>query len=773
MANKKIDSKVVTKAFKLKVKIGSADIMKDWKPAIDEYTNYYNKLSDWVCQNLVSTTIGDLISKVDGTKPYCQYFVTENKADFPMYMLFLDKYVQGAQNLFNLYINTVNPEGYMGNLLNICRTSYRDSGYSSEVIANYRTKLSTLDAKIKSHRITRDTVLTDDLLIEQTAYEVTTKKYEKPEDWEETINYQKAKAGANQDRIYRLETLFEFWKNNKAAVDDYINKKRVDSLIQFGGCKRKGDNPSIKIYSTQIVISPMGLSNYKFEVKMRKNPITLDLLGHRALVCVDKNGNRKDLVNLEKHGKSVIFQIVKNSHKYEMYAIITFDNPFTKTVSMPQKAVGVDVNIKHMLLSTSMPSKKIDGYVNLYAEFLKSKDFTDACSKDELAMYKQIAEHPTFGVLEVESLFARTMHQLYQNDKGRFNRLNVRNAYKRELAMQNVFENLEKKYKDNHKIMFYLCSVQKLRGQYKAYFILKEAYRAEQEKYDKAVGAVTAQTNPFVNEPKAQEILAKLNNVSQTLIGCRDNIVTYAFNIIRENGYDTIALEYLESSQFEKHKSFPTALSLLKFHKLEGKKLSDWHTNWQKLDDKYKPVLDANDCIVGFELKDNGIEILKKNFFYNLIIKAVHFADVKDKFAQLSNNNSIQTAFVPSAFTSQMNSIDHKVYFIEETDSKGKTQLKLVNKKIVRIGQEKHRNGLNADYNAACNIEYFVTNPTLREFFTFGNNNKKCFNAPEFETRKAYKKGIGAKVIKTLRDTDHVRILTDAEYKNWLASSNI
>lgn len=760
MGNKKTNSQTVTKAYKLKAKIGTADIMKDWMPAIDEYSKYYNKLSNWICANLTTRTIGEMIDlyNVDKSKPYCQYFLDEQKRNLPFYMLFLDNYGQGIDNLLFEIVRNANPEGYnheKDNIFGISDTYYRRFGYVKCVASNYKSKLSTIRTKIKNHKIEIGSIPTDDVLLEQTAYEVIKNDYKKDEEWKRDIEYQHCKAEKNQTLIYRLETLFAFWQKNKQSVLEYINKQRVETLSEFGGCKRKDTNLSmcLNFAENNIKITPIGLSRY--EIRFGKSSLTL--LGHRSL----------SKSNITKFGVSVTFQIKKlRDNRYEMYAIITSDSDYTKQTREPKNTVGVDVNIKHMLLSTSIrkSTKDLVGYVNLYDEFMKNEDFVKSCNDKERDMYRKIAEHPTFGVLEVESLFSRYLIRRYRNDSSRFNKVCDRNTSKREAAIRTVFEQLEKKYKDDHKIMFYLCSVQKMRAQYQAYFILKETYYTLQQEYDNRMGSAS-QTNPFINTDEAKEILVKLNNVLQKLIGCRDNIVTYAFNVIRENGYDTIALEYLNSSQFEKHYSLPTETSLLKYHKLEGKNISVWNSNYTKLHNVYEPILDDNGNITKFSLKDKGCELMAKDSFYNLIIKAVHFADIKDKFAQLSNNTDIQTAFVPSAFTSQMNSINHKVYCVKKMSSKGKMEDTLVNKRYVRRGQEDHINGLNADYNAACNIEYFVTNEDLRKMFTIQNNDKKCFNAPNFMVKKNYKKGMGASVIKALRSTDHIYELSDAEYQ--------
>ena len=69
---------------------------------------------------------------------------------------------------------------------------------------------------------------------------------------------------------------------------------------------------------------------------------------------------------------------------------------------------------------------------------------------------------------------------------------------------------------------------------------------------------------PFANTETAKEILYKLNKIESRLIGCRDNITNYAFNVFKDNGFDTISLEYLDSSQFDKTRML-TPTSMLKY----------------------------------------------------------------------------------------------------------------------------------------------------------------------------------------------------------------
>ena len=223
--------------------------------------------------------------------------------------------------------------------------------------------------------------------------------------------------------------------------------------------------------------------------------------------------------------------------------------------------------------------------------------------------------------------------------------------------------------------------------------------------------------NPFRNTLVANELLEKKNNVKQDINGCLSNIINYVYKVFEQNGYNIIALENLENSNFEKRQVLPTIKSLLKYHKLENQNINDI-----KASDKikeyiengyYEFITNENNEIVDAKYTAKGDIKVKNANFFNLMMKSLNFASIKDEFVLLSNNGKTQIALVPSEYTSQMDSIDHCIYMTE--NDKGK--IVKVDKRKVRTKQERHINGLNADFNAANNIKHIVTNEKWRKVF--------------------------------------------------------
>ena len=765
--HKKTDNQTIVKAYVMKAKMSKHDIERVWKPTIDEYIEYYNKLSDWICKNLTSVTIGDLLKYV-GEKQinkgvgYYTYFIDEQKTDLPLYTLFTDCPKTHADNLLFEAVRKINPENYIGNLLSLFETGYRRNGYFDNVISNYRTKMTTLKINPKYKRFSSENMPTDEVLLEQTIYEVTKNDFKNDDDWKKSIDYMKQKSEPNTALIFRMETLFDYWKDHKQDVEQYINQKRVECLKDFGGCKRRADGLSMVIFLNKKLtkIEADGLTSYKLTTNLFGGKYTINIFGHRALVSVC-NGERVENENIDicnKHGERFTFKIENGN----LFVALTADYNYEKQPNLPKHIVGVDTNIKHSMLNSSIEDKgKVKGYVNLYKEFLSDENFKKTItSVKERKQYEELSKYATFGITELDSLFARAT----DTEK------NI--LCKRELAMQDVFEKLEKRYKDDHKIKFYLGSTQKLRAQYISYFKIKEAYNRKQQEYDLAHGKTDnpdeVYKSDFINEPSAKEMLVKLNRIERKIIGCRNNIVTYAFSVIKDNGYDTIGVEYLTSSQFEKKRRLPSIKSLLNYHKLLGKPKDEWNLKeWNDVYVCYRPELDDAGNIMNFTITNEGIKRNKESTFYNSFIKAIHFADVKDKFAQLTNNNTMNTVFIPSSFTSQIDSKTQKLYLLEYTEKcdNGKTKkvVKFINKRVLRKIQEQHLNGMNADNNAARNIRDITKN--LLDVFTKKQADKNCYNSAEFMIQTKFKKRLSqATVFGELNRNGYVKVLTKEEY---------
>lgn len=759
----------INKTFIFKAKCKKNDVISLWQPAAKEYCGYYNKLSKWIADNLITMKIGDLAQYITNQNSAYYIAVTdETKKNLPLYRIFQKGFSsQCADNALFCAIKSINPENYKGNSLGIGETDYRRFGYIQSVVGNFRTKMSSLKATTKWKKIDVNNV-DDETLKIQTICDVDKYGIENAKDFKEFIETLKMREKTPQlnDKIARLECLCDYYSKNEKTINNEIETMAIADLQKFGGCQRKSLN-TLTIHKQNSLMEKIGNTSFSLQLTFNKKAYVINLLGNRQVVeFVD--GKRVDLIDIaENHGDWITFNI-KNG---ELFVHLTTPIVFEKEVCEIKNAVGVDVNIKHSMLATSIKDDgNVNGFINLYKELVNDDEFVSTCNEDELALYRQMSENANFGLLETDSLFERVVKQL---KLGRLNNKFIR----RELAMQKVFENITKTNKDQN-IVDYVNYVKMLRAKYKAYFILKEKYYEKQKEYDVKMGFTDVSTEcketmdkrrmefPFVNTDIAKELLAKLNNIEQDLIGCRDNIVTYAFNIFKNNGYDTLAVEYLDSSQFDKRR-MPTPKSLLKYHKFEGKTKDEVEDMMKskKFSNAYYTFKFENDVVSNIEYSDDGIWRQKKLNFGNLIIKAIHFADIKDKFVQLCNNNKMNIVFCPSAFTSQMDSITHTLYYVEKItkNKRGNEEKKyvLANKKMVRTQQETHINGLNADYNSACNLKYIALNDKLRnkmtDMFKVSNKCKTMYNIPAYNIKTVFKKNLSAKTIQTFRGLGHYR----------------
>lgn len=748
----------INKTFIFKVKCGENDIISLWKPAMEEYCTYYNKVSKWICDNLTTMKIGDLAQYIDNKNSAYYASVTDvNKKDLPLYRIFKKGFGTNDANhaLFEA-IRKINPEEYNGNKFGLRDTAYRRDGYVANVIENYRTKMSSgvKLGKIRPKRFDISNV-DDNTLMEHCIVAVDKYNIESKQDFNSLIKSLKSREETPEliYKINKLECLYDYYSNNENEIKEKIKNLALENLKLFGGCVRKSMN-TCTIEIQDFPMECVGSTNYfiKFVFnKISKKPYKLELFGNRQVVKYE-NGKRIELTNIvNNHGNRITFNIKNKS----LFVRLTSSVDFSKKPVNIKNVVGVDVNIKHNMLATSIiDDGNIKDYVNLYKKLVEDDDFVASFGDNKLLLelYRQMSETVNFGILETETLFERFVNQ----HKGmKLNNQSIR----REKAIQKVFDNIVKT-SNNVYIVNYVNSVKMLRAKYKAYFILKEKYYEKNHEYDDMMGFSDTSTKsketmdprrvefPFVNTDVAQELLTKLDKVEQDLLGCRDNIVTYAFNVFKNNGYDTIALEYLDSSQFDKRRRMPTPKSLLTYHHFEG------HTKEEvaqlitenKFNKEYYNFNYENGKLVDIKLSEKGATYQKKLNFGNLIIKAIHFADIKDKFVQLTNNNNMNVVFCPAAFTSQMDSKTHKLYCIRNKNGKWV----LLDKKHVRTQQETHINGLNADFNSACNIAYIASNSVFRENMTIQTKEgKDMYNTPTYDIQKKFKKCLSSTTLNT------------------------
>ena len=763
------EESAINKTFIFKAKCDKNDVISLWEPAAKEYGDYYNEVSKWIADNLITMKIGDLAQYITNKKSAYYIAVTaETKKDLPLYRIFQKGFSsQCADNALYCAIKSINPENYKGNSLGIGESDYRRFGYIQSVVSNFRTKMSSLKATVKWKKFDVNNV-DDETLKIQTIYDVDKYGIETAKEFKELIETLKTRVETPQlnDTIARLECLCDYYSKNEKAINNEIETMAIADLQKFGGCQRKSLN-AFTIHKQDSLMEKVGNTSFRLQLPFRKKTYVINLLGNRQVVNF-VNGKRVDLIDIaENHGDLVTFNI-KNG---VLFVHLTSPIVFDKDVRDIRNVVGIDVNIKHSMLATSIKDVgNVKGYINLYKELLNDDEFVSTCNESELALYRQMSENVNFGILETDSLFERIVNQ----SKGGC----LKNKLiRRELAMQKVFERITKTNKDQN-IVDYVNYVKMMRAKCKASYILKEKYYEKQKEYDVKMGFTDESTEsketmdkrreefPFVNTDTAKELLVKQNNIRQDIIGCRDNIVTYAFNVFKNNEYDTLSVEYLDSSQFDKRR-IPTPKSLLKYHKFEGKTKDEVENMMksEKLSNAYYTFKYENDVVSDIGYSDEGNLRRSKLNFGNWIIKAIHFADIKDKFVQLSNNNKMNIVFCPSAFSSQMDSITHTLYYVEKItkNKKGKEKKKyvLANKKMVRTQQETHINGLNADYNSACNLKYIALNYELRDKMTdrfkASKKIKTMYNIPAYNIKSNFKKNLSAKTIQTFRELGHYR----------------
>lgn len=718
--HKKTESTQIVKTFSFKVKNANELSLNTLNKAITEYQIYYNYCSDWIKDRL-TMKIGDLYELIPMNKRasgYAMLLISEEWKDKPLYMMFKKSFPGNHRdNAIYEAITTCRPEHYTGNILNFSDTYYRRFGYIASVISNYVTKISKMSTGIKRKNLSNDSDA--DTLIGQVIYEMEHNGWTSVKDWENQIEYLESKTDTNPNYVSRITTLYEFYKSHVDEITLKMEAMSIDSLIKFGGCRRKESKKSMCIMGASN--TPFDITQIEgnfFNIKFSKN-LNLDVFGRRDVI---KDGVLLvDIIN--EHGNSFVLKIINNDIYIDINTSVSFD----KEITTFNNVVGVDVNIKHMLLATSiLANEDIKGYVNIYKEAINDSGFKKECNSTVMKYFTDLSKFVTFCPLEFEFLFSRVCKQ-----KGIYNENSAT-----EEAFSNVLNKLKWEFieKGDNTKRIYVENVMKLRSQMKAYAIVKNAYYKQQSEYDLGKSEEFIQEHPFSNTDKGVEILHKLDNISIKILGCRNNIIQYAYNLFEINGYDMIALEKLTNSQFEKVKTFPTVNSLLKYHKILGctQEKMEQKDIYSVIKKGYYDIIFNDDVVSDAKLSTKGELSKFKDDFFNLMIKSIHFADIKDYFITLSNNGTVGVSLVPSFFTSQMDSIDHKIYFVQDNKS-GK--MILANKHKVRNSQEKHINELNADYNAAKNIAYIMEDATCRNMFMKqSRTDKSLYNKPSYET---------------------------------------
>lgn len=722
MGFSKTKNKEIIKTYSFKVRNCSDQKLVD--DAILEYNRYYNKTSEWIRSNLVTNTIGGIASLLDEKYRKSEYYKNstndENKGK-PLYKAFLKGFSDmDATNLLMCAVKAVNADDYHGNPIGVSDSYYRLT-YIRGVCANYKTKFDSFAPKVKRKKIKWDS--TDDEKNEQCIYEMTHEKITKPHEMKDKLDYLKMKMDVKPKTLERLEILYAHFKDNESGVMEAYNRLTVESLVKFDGCKRKNLYSGMNLQFNKYNITRKdGCSGYIVELPIGKNKLTFDIYGRK-----DTTTDSDDIVDICKcHTTNIVIKKVKG----ELYLDIPVKIKFKKDEPSTSKYVGIDVNTKHAMLVTSLlDDGSLKGYANLYKIVSKDKEFMSLADTDTKMAFESLSNVVTFAPIEYSMLYS---HIICSTDKMKL--------------AESRFEKVLKDYARtaDTEVRIYIQTLLRFRNSLKRYLYWKDIYTAEQMAYDLRMGFVDESTesketmdkrrkeSPFISDPKGAQLSAMLNEIEKKIAEQEGNLILYTYKVLLYNGYNIPVMEDLSASSFKRTRYFPTIDSLLKFHKLLGKKRNEINEckAYAEHKDKYKLIFDENDEVSGAEYTKEATVMNEKARARDIIIKAIHFADIKNTFAKYANNNDSAVIFVPSYYTSLMDSNIHKLYMVE--DEKGK--LKLPNKKTIRPIQEQHKNGLNCDINAARNILYIAEN---REWFErlCMKNNDYGYSEPMYKPR--------------------------------------
>ena len=373
--------------------------------------------------------------------------------------------------------------------------------------------------------------------------------------------------------------------------------------------------------------------------------------------------------------------------------------------------------------------------MNINKEIAKNKRLTPK----QRDYFNEVSRYVTFCPTEAGALLSR----YYKDRREEFNKEDA----ELDLAITESIESLLKRHSDDTFICLYLHMVKKLRAMIKSAYVLQKAYHREQSTYDLAH---PDEKDTFALTERGQELLRKMANAENDVIGCRDNVITYAYKLFENNGYTMISLENLTKSSFKSTSFLRTPSYLLNCAKYKGKIINEireiMSINGGK-PEYYDFITDDDNKIVDITFSEKGRRQNDYVYFHNFIIKKVHFASVKDKFLQLSNNGIPDICLVPPQYTSQMDSKTHMLY----VNDKGK----ILPKEKVRRTQEEHINGLNADFNAAKNIEYIISDELFRNTLLMKNKKEDGYSQPVLTAKKGNKS-----LVKTLAKMGRTQTIT-------------
>lgn len=681
-----------------------------------QYFGFYNCCSDLINVNLTTMKIGDLYEYIPDKskgKDFAQLLISDEWKDKPLYKIFSKKYFTQGADMALEYFYKANVE--------IPETEIHTT-YSSfwlpcmhSLNANYRTKLQQFDRV----NITKDDITEDsehDVLLNQCVRDVSKYKITKVSEYEDFIKSCKKKEKVSQDFINRETILCKFYKEHTDEVNDTIEKIMCENLQKMGGCHREYDGSfltmlcefrgtSIKGVGRQNSMDITKIGKYIYHIDF-KNMFSVDVYSRRDI----DNGDETliDITDKTLVRSSIVFKIQNDELYINLQCIVPFKGKVKPIEEIDDsKKIGCDVNIKHMMLMFSENIKNLKGIPNIYAELVKNKEFKSLCTDEEYKYYVEFSKWVCVCPIELPLLINRGK----DNREGRM-----------EAILSNVIRDMaEKSNLTNHKESIYLYCVLKIRQQLFAAYSIRNAFNRLNgvytyniyQKYDNDAAKEYILAHPFGKTEQGKQLLTKRRRNQNTIDSCRENIQQFTYSILEKCGYENLVLENLTDSGIknEYKTRIPFPESLLGSKKYYGMSEEDvlQQRNYWLIKDGYMTLSwDDDNCVDGAALTEKGKMTKMRNDFHDIVCKGIHLAGIKDYFIMLQNNGSVSVGLVNNEYTSQMDSIEHKMYFKDKNT--------LCDKKDLRKTQERHINGKLADLNAANNIEYFASKSCFENF---------------------------------------------------------
>lgn len=762
-----------TLSYKFKAIVSQDEINSYWLPMSNHYNECYNSFMRYIVDNICKLTFKDLTELISqngvtgNDSTYIQTLSHELNSSLPLYRLFskqpipYNKTVEKEQYNKQISDKTVNngmyevfrillKEKLKENVWCFNSSSIHREGCFKSLIGNLKSYFSNNKIKIKKQQISDSSTYEEKM--DQLVYELIRDQSLNGgiEKWDEKIKLFKER-GYSQKLIERFENLKRVYADNKDKITEYVDQLYIQQLqTKFNGSVRKSTTINIHSSHNKTELSPIeGEHNLLLKIYGSSGQKAIKLMGHRSVVNEDMSLN----IDLSKRCTSLSFQFEqKPDSSYTMFVILQFDieNIAEQTVESTFDdpdfcdVKGCDINTKHAFMVTSMNDNgNIPGYVNILKEVLDNQDFrkglgdlytrrdsngkTLVDGKGIVDSLISMSANVTFGIIESDLLHARS----YKTDA-------MCQKHTEAKRLEELFTSILKKIGErytNGAEKTYVYNVINLRNAISSYHILYNAFRYEKSKYEKeafdsvenpyeVIGTIKGRDyykgtkyineHPFDNTEKGIQIQEKMCSVRNKIIGRRDAIIEYAYECMRKTGCGILSMENLDSSNFEKYQPGATTTSLLKKHKMLGMDYSkiedcDAYTSHKN----YYDVIQENGKVTDIQLTVEGNYEFDRALFSNRLIKAVNFASVKDAMLQQSTRRTMKIALVPAMYSSQMDAINHVMYTTVNKD--GKTVF--ATKKMVRNGQERHLNGLNADVNSARNLEYIVKCERFRRLF--------------------------------------------------------